>query len=158
MNAEIIPLLHNVSSVQRVVDTAKLSYALGYNTLVITKAYGGAAQSGVPEAMRIALREGKRLLVLPDLEDAIKLLHPNTVYIVSRDYASEYIAPNKIPKIEGRTLIAFSGSEPDFSIEEARRGTPIYIEGVENRLGPVAEASIILYMLRGINSGIPPSI
>lgn len=147
MKPEIIPLLHNVSSVQRVVDMARLVYALGYDKLVVTKAYGGAAQSGVPEAMRLALKEGKSLIVLPDLPDALELLKPDTLLIVSRDYASHLIAPGRVPRVEGRTIVAFSGSEPDFTVEEARRGTPVYIEGVPGRLGPIAEASIILYLL-----------
>ncbi len=147
MNYELIPVLHNVSSIQRVVDMARLTYALGYDTLVVTKAYGGAAQSGVPEAMRIALKEGKKIIVLPDLSDALQLLSPENTLVVSRDYAVEFIGPGRVPRLDGRVLVLFSGSDPDFTVEEARKGTPIYIEGVNRRLGPVAEASIILYLL-----------
>jgi SpoU rRNA methylase family enzyme len=147
LKPEIIPVLHNVRSVQRVVDMARVAYALDYDKLVVTKAYGGAAQSGVPEAMRLALREGRSLIVLPDLSDAVELLKPDRILIVSRDYAEEYISPARIPKLEGRVMIAFSGSDPDFTIEEVKLGTPVYIEKALGRLGPVAEASIILYLL-----------
>jgi len=147
---EVIPILHNVSSVQRVNDMARLVYSLGYETLVVTKAYGGAAQAGIPEAMRIALREGKRLIVLPDLQDAIELLSPEKILLVSRDYMEEEYDPYNPPRYEGRLLIVFQGSEPDFTAKEAKLGTPVYLKGVtRGRLGPLAEASIILYSLRG---------
>ncbi|MCE4600062.1 MAG: RecB-family nuclease [Desulfurococcales archaeon] len=147
---EVIPVIHNVSSVQRVVDMARLVYSLGYDTLIVTKAYGGAAQSGIPEAMRIALRENKRLIVLPELSDAVELLKPDQIFIVTKDYSEEHLDPAKPPRLEGRILIAFSGSDPDFSIQEARLGRPIYLKGIEGgRLGPLAEAGIILYALKG---------
>lgn len=145
---EVIPVLHNVSSVQRVSDMARLVYSLGYQTLVVTKAYGGAAEAGIPEATRIALKEGKRLIVLPDLNDAVELLAPDKTLIVTRDYMEEEYDPSNPPVYEGRVLIVFQGSEPDFTVKEAKMGTPIYLRGVEGRLGPIAEASIILYSLK----------
>ncbi len=152
----VIPVIHNVSSVQRVVDMARLVYSLGLGTLVVTKAYGGAAQSGVPEAYRIALKEGGRLIVLPDLEDAVELLSPDRVVIVSHDYARDRLPPEKIVDIidnRGRILLVFSGAEPDFSAREAGLGDPVYLEGVPGRLGALAEAAIILYALRNRGEG-----
>ncbi len=145
--ARIIPVLHNVSSVQRVVDMARLAYSLGFEVLVVTKAYGGAAQAGVPEAMRLALRENKTLIVLPDLGDAIELLKPETVILVTHDYAEERIPPSEIAGLaSGTTIIAFSGADPDFSPQELRLATRrLYPAGTQARLGSVAEASIILY-------------
>ena len=149
----VIPVIHNVSSVQRVVDMARLVYSLGLGTLVVTKAYGGAAQSGVPEAFRIALKEGGRLIVLPELEDAVELLSPDRVVLVSHDYARERLPPEKIVEGGGRVLLVFSGAEPDFSAREAGLGDPVYLEGVPGRLGALAEAAIILYALRGRGEG-----
>ena len=148
MPAEIIPVLHNVSSVQRVVDMARLAYGLGIDTLVVTKAYGGAAQSGVPEAMRIAMRENKRFIVLPDLADAVSLLNPDTVLLVTRDYNPEPLSIAQPPRYDGRVIVAFSGSEPDFTPSEASMGKPVYPAGVPGRLGTLAEAALVLYALR----------
>ena len=146
-NTEIIPVLHNVSSVQRVVDMARLVYSLGLNTLVVTKSYGGAAQSGIPEAMRIALKQSKSLLVLPELLDAVELLNPDTLLAVTSEDAEELIDPVNPPVYNGRILIAFSGGEPGFSPGELRGFKKIYISGVNSKLGPISEASIILYLL-----------
>ena len=143
----VIPVLHNVSSVQRVVDMARLVYSLGYDKLVVTKAYGGAAQNGIPEAMRVALKAGKNLIVLADLQDAVELLRPDKVYAVTpRD--PEILLGNQPVSLEGeRALIVFSGGEPDFSASELQGATRIYIEGVQAKLGPLPEAAIILYSL-----------
>ena len=151
---EVIPVLHNVSSVQRVVDMARLVFSLGFNTLVITKAYGGAAQSGVPEAMRLALKVNARLIVLPDLEDAVEIFRPDVVVAVTRSYAEEEINPVNPPVSEGRTLIVFSGGDPEFSPHELSEARKVYLEGVKSKLGPVAEAALILYhVARHIREG-----
>jgi len=153
VSVEIVPVLHNVSSVQRVVDTARLAYGLGYGTLVVTKAYGGAAQSGVPEATRLALKENKNLIVLPDLADAVSLLKPDTILLVTRDYEPEPIDPASPPSLRGRVLVAFSGGDPGFTPSEASMGKPVYPAGVPGRIGAVAEAALILYALRRIVEG-----
>jgi len=152
--ARVIPVLHNVSSVQRVTDFARLAYSLGYEAVVVTKAYGGAAQAGVPEAMRIALREGKSLIVLPDLADAVELLSPASVVLVTHDYAEERVEPASLPSLVGDSaLIVFSGADPDFSAGELKLATRrVYFEGV-SRLGAVAEAALALYYARKGASG-----
>jgi len=146
----VIPVLHNVSSVQRVTDAARLAYTLGYEVLVITKAYGGAAQSGVPEAMRLALRGGRSLIVLPGLEDAVELLSPDRVVLVSRDYARSLIDPLKPGASGGRLMLVVSGGEPEFTAAEAKLGEPVYFEGVEGKLGALAELSLLLYAYRRV--------
>ncbi len=141
---EIIPVIHNVSSVQRIVDTARLVYSMGLNTLVVSKAYGGAAQSGVPEAMKLALKMGRTLVVLPDLSDAIDLLQPETVVLITRDFAKERVKPSQV-EVRGKTMIVVSGSEPEFSPQELRLGRPLYIAGLERKVGAVAELALMLY-------------
>ena len=43
MLENIVPILHNVYSNQKVIEAARLVYGLGYKTFVITKASGTAA-------------------------------------------------------------------------------------------------------------------
>ena len=143
----VIPVIHNVSSVQRVVDMARLVYGLGLKTLIVTKAYGAAAQSGIPEAMRLALKNNRSLIVLPELSDAVDLVKPDKVLIVTVEHAKKLIDPSGQLELGSRTLVVFSGSEQGFTPSELSLGEPVYIKGVEARLGAVAEASIILYHL-----------
>ncbi|MEB3860404.1 MAG: RecB-family nuclease [Desulfurococcales archaeon] len=145
----MIVLIHNVSSVQKLVDMARLVYSMGLGLLVATRVYGAAAQSGVPEATRIALRHRGSLLVLHDLDDAIELLRPSRVYVVTAEHARRTVSPGELA-VDERTIIAFSGGDPDFTLEEASKGEPIYLQGLKHRIGPIAEASIILYpIVRG---------
>lgn len=143
----VIPLIHNVSSVQRVVDMARLVYSLGINELVITKAYGAAAQHGIPEASKIALKKGRSLLVLPDIPDAVELLSPDKVLIVSFGHAKNRNLNEILDGEEKVILVAFNGGEPDFMPDETKLGKTIYIPRATSRLGPIAEAGIILYSL-----------
>ncbi|MCE4613199.1 MAG: RecB-family nuclease [Desulfurococcales archaeon] len=136
-----------MSSVQKLVDMARLVYSMGFKVLVATRVYGAAAQSGVPEATRIALKHGGSLLVLQDIDDAIDLLKPRSVYIVTSDYAERKVNPEEFNPDDG-SLLAFNGGEPDFTLEEARKGQPIYLAGLEQRIGPIAEASILLYSVK----------
>jgi SpoU rRNA methylase family enzyme len=143
----LIPVVHNVSSVQRLVDVARLVYGFDIGLLVASKVYGAAAQSGIPEVMRLAFKSNKSFLVLPDIGDVLELLKPDVTLIVTFDYAGELIDPFNPPVYNGRVLVVFNGGEPDFSAGEVRFGKPIYIKGVPRRIGVVAEASIILYSL-----------
>ncbi len=145
MAARLIPVIHNVSSYQRLSDMARLVYSLGLDVLVATKVYGGAAQSGVPEVTRMALKHGKSFIALPDLGDAIDVLKPDKVIIVSREHAAQRLDPSSIVAGDGVVMIVFNGGEPDFTRAEASLGTPVYIDGVAERLGAISEAGIILY-------------
>ncbi len=148
MAARVIPVIHNVSSYQRLNDMARLVYALGLDVLVATKVYGGAAQSGVPEVTRMALKHGKSFVALPDLPDAVEVLKPDRVVIVSREHAAQTIDPGDLAVSEGTVMIVFNGGEPDFTRAEASLGTPVYFRGLDERIGAIAEAGIILYAIR----------
>ncbi len=141
----LVPVLHNVSSIQRLVDTAKLVYALGLRELVVTKAYGAAAQHGLAEVGRLAYKLDRGFFVLPDLRDAVELIRPDKVLIVSLEHARERLDPARPPTLEGVVMIVFNGGDPDFAAHEAALGEPVYIEGVDQRLGAPAEAALILY-------------
>ncbi|MEM1927703.1 MAG: RecB-family nuclease [Acidilobaceae archaeon] len=156
--AELVALLHNVSSVQRLVDAARLVYGLGLRVFVATKVYGAAAQSGIPEAMRLALRAGGSFLVLQDLPDALELLKPDSVLLVSHGHAREFIDPFNPPVYSGRVLVVFNGGDPDFSASELAYGTPVYVKKAGSRLGPVAEAALVLYCLLSRGDRGEPSI
>jgi SpoU rRNA methylase family enzyme len=143
----IIPVLHNTSSVQRLLDFARLVLALGLKEIVVTKTYGAAAQHGLGELGRLVYKGGGSLLVLPDLPDAVELLSPDTTLIVSRSAGSEPFDPMNPPRLSGRILVAFNGGDPDFSSNELSLGKPIYPLNTRSRLGPAAEAALVLYPL-----------
>jgi SpoU rRNA methylase family enzyme len=149
---EVVPLLHNISSIQRMLDFTRLTLSMGFGRIVVTRAYGAAAQHGLGEVGRLTYKAGASLIVLPDLSDAVDLLKPDSVLIVSREHARVEVDPaGGIGEVaRGRVLVAFNGGDPDFSPQEASLGTPIYIKGLQSRIGPLGEAALILYaLLRG---------
>ena len=154
MKAKVTVLVHDVSSAHRLRDMAKLGYGLGFTHLVATKVYGAAASSGVPVATRLALRLGRSFSVLPSVKDAIELLAPGKVVIVSREYG-EPVEPwsfaEKLASQEN-VLIVLGGIDAAPGKDVVGLGEPVYPVGTEARLTPVAEAALLLYPLSRILS------
>ena len=142
-------LIHDVSSAQRLIDFAKLVYGLGFKILVASKVYGAAASSGIPEVMRLAIRKGKIFTVLSEAKEAVELFEPEKVVVVSREYG-EPIEPNDLASKLGdyrKTLIIFGGIDPAPGKDVVGLGEAVYPIATESRLGPVAEAALLLYPL-----------
>ncbi len=148
MPERLLAVIHNVSSIQRLVDSVRAAYALGVDGVIVTKAYGAAAQHGLAEVGRIAFKEGKTIAVLPDLKDILDLVKPDHFLVVTAEHASQEIDPSSPPRLDGVVVVAFNGGEPDFAAHEAKLGTPIYIRGLKRRVGVVAEIGLVLYALR----------
>lgn len=151
---EILPVLHNVSSPQRVVELAKAAYGLGFPAFVVTKPTGAAAQVGIPEAQKVALREGKSLLILPDLSDAIEILKADAVLIVLQRKFSEQPLTGRLKELisrgANRILLVFGGSEPGISAREASLGDQVYVDEIDGDVGPTALAVIAMYLTRNL--------
>ncbi len=150
MKYKNIIVFHEVSSVQRLQDMAKLAYGFANETiLVVTKPSGAAAQIGIPEIGRLAYRNNKPLIVLPDIKDAIELLKPKIVLTISDKYG-EPLSIDKIAEILSNSndtvMIIASGTETGLSKEEAYLGKPIK-PPTQGDIGPIASTAILLYIL-----------
>jgi SpoU rRNA methylase family enzyme len=149
---DVVVVLHDVSSVQRLVDMARLVYGLGFRTFVASKVYGAAATNGIPEVTKLALRLGVGFYVVSTVKDVVELMRPDTVIVVSYEHG-EPVEPSEVAKLaRGRTVVVFGGSDASPTREEASLGKPIYVKGVRSRLGPIAEAALILYPLLAVRS------
>jgi len=142
----IIVVLYDVSSAQRLIDTAKTVFGLGFGHLVVVKAYGAAASSGIGEANRIALKLGKSIAILPTLKDFFEIYNPDKIIVITRDYGEPLELDDIAAKIctATRPAIIFGGIDPAPGKEAAAAGEPVYIANTVTRLGPVAEAAIVL--------------
>jgi len=145
---EVLPLLHNVFSPQRLIESARTVYGLGYRVFIVTKASGSAAQVGVPEAQKLALKLGKSLIYLPDLPDAIEMLKPDhTILVVPKRFAKEPLT-SFLKDAGGRILVVFGGSDPGLSRRELEMGLPVFVDGIEGEVGVVGLIAITLYLVR----------
>ncbi|HDO20912.1 MAG: RecB-family nuclease [archaeon GB-1845-036] len=146
----LIVVLHNVHSMQRVIEFAKICYGLGYYTLVISRPIGTAAQVGVPEAQKVAFKMKGRLIVLPDLKDAIELLKPEKIILFApkpygkRRFNAEEIADQILKGV--RVMVVFGGLEPGLSGRELSMGESVYLDVGE--IGAVGLAAVTLYEIK----------
>jgi SpoU rRNA methylase family enzyme len=142
--------VNNISSPQRLIDTAKvmLSYTgEELKALVVTKASGLAAQAGLSEASRMLYRVGKPLIILPSLKDALELLKPDRTFIYWPGEMNNYLGSLTISGSE-RVMLVFSGQDDGPSRSEIALGQPFNFEGFTNYLPPPAALSLSLKELR----------
>lgn len=147
---KLFVVLHNVHSPQRIKDMARLIIGFGLKSLIISKAEGAAAISGIPEAQKIMYKEKRSLLCFPDLPDVIELLKPEeTCIFAPQRFAKETYDPTKIAtqlKEGKKILLVFGGSEPGLSKRDMDLGRTVSLDIVGD-IGPVGMAAVALYEL-----------
>jgi len=151
---EVVIVVHDISSAQRLVDMARLIYGMGYKYFVASRVYGAAATNGVPEVHRLALRLGTSFTVLSRLSDVIELFNVDKTIIFSYAHGERREIEDIVATIRShdRVALVFGGSEGSPRKDELGLGVPVYYTGVSGWLGPVAEAAIILYALKSTSS------
>ncbi|MFW9793762.1 MAG: RecB-family nuclease [Candidatus Thorarchaeota archaeon] len=145
----IYVVLHNVHSASKTIETAQVVYGLGFSNFVVSKAEGSAAQAGVPDANRLAMKMKCNFMVLPDLKDVLEVLsveHPLMI-------ASPVLVKNRLDfkKLSeqtksGRVAIILSGSSSSFSRKEMDLGDCFSLEALVD-IGPSGTAAVVLYSL-----------
>lgn len=145
-------VLHNVHSASKTIETAQVVYGLGFPNFVVSKAEGSSAQSGVPDANRLAIRMKQSFMVLPDLKDVVESLNIDyTLMVTSPRLVKEHVDLGQLSeqiKSGDRIAIVLSGSNSSFSRKEMDLGDCKSLEA-EVDIGPAGSAAIILYSLVG---------
>jgi SpoU rRNA methylase family enzyme len=146
----IYVVLHNVHSASKTVETAQVVYGLGFSNYVVSKAEGSAAQAGVPDANRLAMRMKQNFMVLPDLKDVLEVLNiEQPLLITSPVLTKERLDLGQlVEKAESgeRIAILLSGSNSSFSRKEMDLGECRSLDARVD-IGPSGTAAIILYAL-----------
>ena len=150
----IYVVLHNVHSASKTVETAQVVYGLGFSNFVVSKAEGSAAQAGVPDANRLAMKMKCNFMVLPDLKDVLEVLkieHP--LMITSPVLVKErldFAGLSERMKSGERVAVILSGSNNSFSRKEMDLGECRSLEARVD-VGPSGTAAIVLYTLSSNN-------
>jgi SpoU rRNA methylase family enzyme len=151
---DVYVVLHNVHAVSKVIETAQVVYGLGFPNFIVSKAEGSAAQTGIPESNRLAMKMKGSFAVLPDLSDVLEMLGvESAIMITSPVLVKQRADINGIAKRvqDGeRIVIALSGSNSSFSRKEMDMGECISLEAKVD-IGPAGTAAILLH---GINSAL----
>ncbi|AWR97254.1 exonuclease [Acidianus sulfidivorans JP7] len=143
---DIIVGLHNITSSQRLIDFARVIFNFDIKYFVITKVSGTAAQVGIPEISKLAFKNNKSIVILPDLKDAIDLLKPSKTILISHNQGQDFAFSDIINKDSNETYyFVFSGIESGFSKLEQALGTTVKLSSIKSDIGPTALASIFLY-------------
>ena len=146
----IYVVLHNVHSASKTVETAQVVYGLGFSNFVVSKAEGSAAQAGVPDANRLAMRMKQNFMVLPDIKDVLEVLNiEKPLLITSPVLTKERFDFGQLAervKSGERIAIILSGSNSSFSRKEMDLGEPRSLDARVD-IGPSGSAAIILYSL-----------
>jgi len=108
------PIFHNFASQIKLEEMARTALAYGAPIIVISKATGMAAQAGIPTVSRLVFEKGGKLLVTHSLEEALEVLKPQGVYLIT-DLAEEELKPEEIK--EGYAYVFF-GNYPVKKEEE----------------------------------------
>jgi SpoU rRNA methylase family enzyme len=145
-------VLHNVHSASKTIETAQVVYGLGFPNFVVSKSEGSSAQSGVPDANKLAIRMKQSFMVLPDLNDVLESLNIDyTLMVTSPRLVKEHVDLGQLSEQTmsgGRVAIVLSGSNSSFSRKEMDLGDCKSLEA-EVDIGPAGSAAIILYSLLG---------
>ncbi|MFW9798817.1 MAG: RecB-family nuclease [Candidatus Thorarchaeota archaeon] len=143
-------VLHDVHAVSRVIETAQVVYGLGFSNFVVSKAEGSAAQTGVPEANRLAMKMKGSFMVLPDLRDVLEVLNAERpVLIISPVLTKERVdIDNLVSRVKSgeRFVIAFSGSNKSFSRKEMDMGNCFSLEAKVD-IGSSGSAAVVLHAI-----------
>ncbi|MHA1924415.1 MAG: RecB-family nuclease [Candidatus Thorarchaeota archaeon] len=141
-------VLHNVHAVSKVMETAQVVYGLGFPNFIVSKAEGSAAQTGVPESNRLAMKMKGSFAVLPGLRDVLEMLDVDRpLMITSPVLVKERLSPGEIAKRIGdgeRVVIVLSGSNSSFSRKEMDMGECVSLEARVD-IGPAGSAAIVLH-------------
>ncbi len=142
--------IHNVTGIQKIKEYTYVLLGFQIKTVIISKAVGSAAMSGVPQAQKKIFKTGGNLLYVEDIPDIIELLAPDEVYVVApKPYAKNVFDAEDIAqklKSNKRILLIFGGSDPGLSKRELEFGIDIYLD-VPTDIGTIGTAAIILYQI-----------
>jgi|YelNatPaOPRAMG01_1025707.scaffolds.fasta_scaffold08133_5 SpoU rRNA methylase family enzyme len=148
----IIIVLHNVHNIYKIVEMAKLCDIFDVDLFVISRAIGSAAQQGISEASKLIFKRSKMLLIVNDLKEAIDLIKPLKVYLLSvKPHAQNPLnIGDLLKKLDQEDImIVFPGLDSGFSRNELALGEPVFLEFLVNKdPGSIAAAAIILYEIK----------
>ena len=142
--------IHNVTGIQKIKEYTQILLGFQIKTVIISKAVGSAAMSGVPQAQKLVFKKGGNLLYVEDIPDIIELLNPDVMYVVApQPYAKHKFNPEEFAqklKEKNKILLIFGGSDPGLSKRELEFGIDTYLE-IPADIGTIGTAAIILYQI-----------
>ncbi|NPB00229.1 MAG: hypothetical protein GXO10_02545 [Crenarchaeota archaeon] len=146
----LLPVLHNVASVHRVLEFVRLCTSFNCNSIIITRPTGAAAQQGIPEAFKIALKEGTSIVVLGELKDVLDVVKIEKLYLLTAEEEGEPLEniieeAADLLKSGNKIGVAVQGQDLPFLPREKQLGTCVKV--LEKRTPATSLCTIFLWEL-----------
>ncbi len=143
----VIVVLHNISSVHRLVELVRLAAGFGIKNIVLTKVTGAAAQQGLPEVFKIGLKLNTNIIVLSELNEVVDLLAPTKLFFLTCETGQLTLSDlvNEVKTSEGKIGLVVNGSDLPFLPRELQLGKSVKV--TKNQIPGTGVLAITLYKI-----------
>ncbi len=146
----LIVVYHDVANARKLEEFAKTVFAFNVDILIISRAMTDAKTRGVKEVQHLAWTEGRTVMVVDELLEAVNLFGPDKAYLIEHTKGSTEIDTEAIAgelKGEGEVMFVFSGVDPPGLKGQAESGVSVHLPSTKG-LSEIGLAAIILYEVR----------
>ncbi|MCD6157030.1 MAG: hypothetical protein J7J75_03070 [Euryarchaeota archaeon] len=150
----LIVVYNNVGSAGKVEGFVEVTLGLAPEALVvISRAYGAGAQTGIPAVSKRIFKSGGKLLVTSTLKDAIELTRPDYVYVfepADRGSTEEFNPEDVVKALnDGKSvMLVFGGEAPGNSLVDQELAHKVVWVGSKDNIGAQASLAIALYEIK----------
>lgn len=121
--------------------------------IVISRAYGAGAQTGIPAVSKKVFKSGGKFLVTSTLKEAIDLLNPDVIYVFEPEDrgSTEEFNPEEVVSYlnEGKNvMLVFGGESPGNPLSDQKLAHKVVWVGCKANIGAQAALAIALYEIK----------
>lgn len=145
MLENISVIIYSISSSHRLLEYARVIHGFGIKNIVITRATGSAAQLGIPELFKLALRHNLSVIVLNDLNEVKEYLKIDKLYFLSNRCRSGIELLLNDVKLNFKIGLVVHGLDLSFTPKELELGEELCV--INRDLSSIALLVITLYEL-----------
>jgi SpoU rRNA methylase family enzyme len=146
----LIVVYHDVANARKLEEFAKTVFAFNVDILVLSRPMTDAKTRGVKEVQHLAWTEGRTVMAVDDLFEAVNLFGPDKAYLIEHTKESTEIDTEAIGgelKGEGEVMLVFSGVNPPGLKGQVETGVSVHLPEIKG-LSEIGLAAIILYEVR----------
>ncbi|MCD6503475.1 MAG: hypothetical protein J7K58_04545 [Euryarchaeota archaeon] len=150
----LIVVYNNVGSAGKVEGFVEVVLGLAPEALiVISRAYGAGAQTGIPVASKKIFQKGGKLLIAGSLKDAIELTKPDIIYVFepAERGSTEEFDPDEVIKALNNgmnVMLVFGGESPGNPLRDQKLAHKVVWIGSNENIGAQASLGIALYEIK----------
>ena len=140
----IVLAVYAPTSPQRLLDVARLAFSSNViDIFAVIKPSAMAAQVGVPEVGKLAYKMGRRLAILPQIQDLSEVMGVNTIAFLVHD-ESAYSLEEVLKESSESIAIVIQGGDTPFTKGDLALGKPVKHSMPEIPPIPAADAALVI--------------